>query len=95
MTRRALWRLVSTTTGLITAVLMKNLLRRAYRIVRGEDPKAAFDSTSAGFSWPNALTWAAAAGIGLVAAKIIGDRLAAAAWKAATGSLPPGRAQHQ
>jgi hypothetical protein len=95
MTRRATWRLVSTTTGLIAALLVKNLLRRTYRVVRGEDPKTAFDSTSDRFSLPNALAWAVAAGVGLVAAKIIGDRLAAAAWKAATGSAPPSTAPNQ
>jgi hypothetical protein len=95
MTRRAMWRLVSTTTGLIAALLVKNLLRRAYRVVRGDDPKTAFDSTSDRFSWPNTLAWAVAGGIGLVTAKIVGDRRAAAVWKAATGSAPPGTERKQ
>ena len=89
--RRAwMWKLVSTITGMLSALLAKKLLRSAYRTVRKDEPASAFDPTSDRFSLPNALFWAIAAGIGLVIAKMVGDRLAAMGWKAATGTLPPG-----
>jgi hypothetical protein len=74
----------------LTAILAKNLIRRAYRLIRKDDPTAAFDPTAARFTWPNALGWAIAGGIGLVVAKMVGDRIAAVGWRVATGAAPPG-----
>lgn len=71
-------------------MVAKQLLRRAYRAVRKQDPDAVFDPSAAGFSWGNAVMWATAAGIGLVIAKIVSDRIAAIGWRVATGTLPPG-----
>ena len=88
--RERVWKLVSTMTGMLGALLAKNLLRSAYRAVRKGEPDSAFDPTSDRFSWPNALLWSVAAGIGLVIAKMVSDRLAAIGWEAATGTLPPG-----
>jgi len=88
--RERIWKLVSTITGMLATLLAKKLIRSAYRGVRKAEPTSAFDPASDRFSWPNALLWAVAAGIGLVIAKMVGDRLAALGWKAATGTLPPG-----
>jgi hypothetical protein len=77
-------------TGMLSAFLAKRLLRGAYRSIRKADPGAAFDPTSERFSWPNALLWTVAAGIGLAAARMVSQRVAAIGWKAATGTLPPG-----
>ncbi len=49
-----------------------------------------FDPTSAEFSWPDVVAWAAAAGVGLGVAKVVSARVAAIGWEAATGTLPPG-----
>ena len=87
--RDRVWRIVSTTVGILGAVVAKRLIRAAYRAVQGDEPVSAFDPTSDRFSWLNAFVWALAAGIGLVVAKMVGDRLAALGWKAATGTLPP------
>jgi Protein of unknown function (DUF4235) len=87
--RQRIWRLVSATVGILGAVVAKRLLRAAYRAVRGDEPVSAFDPTSDRFSWGNAFVWAIAAGIGLVLAKMLGDRVAALGWKAATGTPPP------
>jgi Protein of unknown function (DUF4235) len=89
--RERMWKLVSTMTGMLGALLAKKLIRSAYRAIRKDaDPGRAFDPTDARFSWPNALVWAAAAGIGLVITKMVSDRLAAIGWEAATGTHPPG-----
>jgi hypothetical protein len=91
--RERIWRVVSTATGIVSAMVAKNLIRRAYRVIRRDEPTTAFDPTVERFSLPNALLWAVAGGVGLVVAKMVGDRLAAIGWKAATGSAPPGRSK--
>ena len=88
--RERIWKLVSTVTGMVGALLAKTLIRRAYRAIRKDKPSSAFDPTAARFSWPNAIVWAAAGGVGLVIARIASNRLAVIGWKAATGTLPPG-----
>ncbi len=66
-------------------------MRTLYRAIRKDtDPVTPFDPTKAGFSWPDALLWAATAGIALGIAKTISARLATVGWVAATGTLPPG-----
>jgi hypothetical protein len=83
--------MVSFVVGLAGAMLVKRLMRGAYELVRRDpDAPSPFDPTSAGFSWPNTLAWAAAAGIGLGVAKVVSSRVAIAGWKAATSELPPG-----
>jgi len=75
----------------MSALVVKKVLRASYRAVRkGTDPGTAFDPTKAGFSWPDALLWAAAAGVGLVIAKMVSARVAAIGWEVATHTLPPG-----
>jgi hypothetical protein len=89
--RERAWTLVSAAVGLLGAMVVKRLMRAAYELVRRDpDAPSPFDPTVAGFSWPNALAWAAAAGIGLGAAKVISARVAVAGWEAATHSPPPG-----
>ena len=88
--RERSWKLVSTATGLLGTLVAKRLLRAAYSAVRKDTPSTAFDPTKARFSWPGALLWAVAAGIGLVIAKMVGDRVAAIGWELATGTVPPG-----
>ena len=41
-------------------------------------------------SWPEALIWAVAAGVGAGLGRLVAERAAAAGWEAATGSAPPG-----
>ncbi len=89
--RERTWKLVSTIIGMLGTLLAKKVIRSAYRAIRKDEPATAFDPTSDRFSWPNALLWAVAAGIGLVIAKMVGDRLAAIGWKAATGTAPQAR----
>ena len=92
--RERMWRLVSTVTGMLGGLLARKLIRATYRAVRKDTaPVTPFDPTKAGFSWPNALLWAAAAGIGLAIAKMMSARLTAIGWKAVTGTPPPGQVE--
>jgi hypothetical protein len=91
ISRERMWKLVSVATGLLAGLLARRLIRGVYGIVRKDTaPVTPFDSSNPQFSWPDAVLWAAAAGIGLGIAKVVSARLAAFGWKAATGTLPPG-----
>ena len=90
--REARWKVVSTGTGMLGALLARKLMSAGYRAVRKDTaPATPFDDpTSPRFSWPDALLWAAAAGIGLGIARVVSARVAAIGWEVATGTLPPG-----
>ncbi len=91
ISRQLRWRLVSVSTGMLGALLAKKVIRATYRAVRKDtSPATPFDLTNPRFSWPDALLWAAAAGVGLGIAKVVSARIAAFGWEAATGTLPPG-----
>jgi Protein of unknown function (DUF4235) len=87
--RQRAWQGVSWVSGFVVALVVKKLFRAGYRSVRKADPDAAVDLTKAGFSWPDALVWAVAAGVGLVITKMVSARVAAFGWEAATGTRPP------
>jgi hypothetical protein len=88
--REAMWKLVSTGSGLLGAMLAKKLLRSGYRAMRNEsDPATPFDPADRRFSVLDALLWACAAGIGLGIAKVVSARVAAIGWEMATGDAPP------
>lgn len=91
ISRERMWKLVSVITGLLGGLLARKLIRATYQAVRKDTaPATPFDPTNPQFSWPDALLWAAAAGVGLGIAKVMSARLAAIGWEAATGTLPPG-----
>ena len=86
-----MWKLVSTGIGLLGGLLARKLMRAGYQVVRKDAAAPSpFDPTNTRFSWPDALLWAAAAGIGLGIAKVLSARIAALGWEAATGTVPPG-----
>jgi len=89
--RKRMWKLISTIIGMLGGLLARKLMRTGYQTIRKDAAAASpFDPTSARFSWPDALVWAAAAGIGLGMAKVVSARLAIMGWEAATGTVPPG-----
>ena len=72
VSRERIWRLVSISSGLLGGLLARRLIRVAYQIVRKDTaPVTPFDPTNPQFSWPDAVLWAAAAGIGLGVAKVV------------------------
>jgi Protein of unknown function (DUF4235) len=89
--RERTWKLVSTGTGMLVALLARKLMRAGYTAIRKDAHAASpFDPTKARFSWPDALLWAATAGIGLGIAKVVSARVAVFGWETATGTVPPG-----
>jgi Protein of unknown function (DUF4235) len=92
--RERMWKLVSTSTGMLVGLLARKLMRAGYTAVRKDAAAdSPFDPTKARFSWLDALVWAAAAGIGLGIAKVVSARVAVFGWEAATGTVPPGIAE--
>ncbi len=91
ISRERMWKLVSTGTGMLCGLLARKLMRTGYTAIRKDAAAASpFDPTKPRFSWPDALLWAAAAGIGLGVAKVVSARVAIFGWEAATGTVPPG-----
>jgi hypothetical protein len=90
--RERVWKLVFTSTGMLCGLLARKLMRTGYTAIRRDAAAPSpFDPTTARFSWPDALAWAAAAGIGLGVAKVVSARVAAFGWETATGTAPPTR----
>ena len=88
--RKRIWQLESALIGTLTAMIAERLIKLVYRSVRKDKTKVSpFDPTNARFSWPNAVLWAAAAGVGLGIAKVMSRRVAAFGWELATGTPPP------
>jgi hypothetical protein len=85
-----MWRAVSATAGLLSALVIRKIMEAAYRAIRGDSSAPIPDVTDARFSWPDAALWAAAVGLGVGIAKMVSTRVAVAGWEAATGTLPPG-----
>ena len=89
--RERIWKQVSYLSGLLSALLAKKLMRAGYRAIRKDSaPTTPFDPTDARFSWPDAVLWAAAAGIGLGIAQVVSTRIVAIGWKVATEGAFPG-----
>ena len=89
-----MWKLVSTGIGMLGGLLARKPMRAAFQAFRKDaGAPSPFDPTDAGFSWPDALLWAAAAGIGLGIARVVSTRIASMGWEAATGTLPPGHVE--
>lgn len=83
-----LWKLTYTGAGILTAVVVRALLRSLWEAVRGEEPPA---NPAAPFtSWGDAIVWSAAVGLGVAAGRLLARRAAAEGWKRVTGALPPG-----
>ena len=92
--RERTWKLVTTITGVLGVMLVRKLMRAAYRAIRNDTaPAKAFDPTDARFSWPPALLWAAAAGVGVGIARVLSTRVAAIGWEIVTGASPPGTSE--
>jgi hypothetical protein len=89
--RERTWKLVSTLSGMLGAVIAKKIIKAVYGAVRKDtDPDSPFEPADRRFSLGNALLWAVAAGVGLGVAKVVSNRVAAIGWEVATGTPPPG-----
>ena len=71
---------VATTVAAIGAgVATRSLLTKAWEQATGEEPPN--DPTDPGVTWQQAVTWAAAAGVGVGVGRVVGRRLAAGAFE--------------
>ena len=83
-----LWKAVGGASGIAAGAATRTFLRTAWRKTKGGDPPT--NPASPETTWKEALFWAAASGMALSVARLISQRAAAGAWKAKTGSYPPG-----
>lgn len=83
------WKVMAVGTGLIAVRVSRKAVESAWRRThQGADPPR--NPAAPGTTWPEALTWAAASGLAVAAARLLASRGAAKAWQKTTGSLPPG-----
>lgn len=83
------WKVVGVTSGLLAVTVSKKALEATWRKTHdGADPPR--NPAAPGTTWTEALTWAAASGVALAAARLFASRGAARVWQKTTGGLPPG-----
>jgi len=89
--RATTWKIVSSLSGLLGALVARKLMRTAWGAARGDGSDGPIlDPADRRFSWRDATLWAITAGIGLGIARLVSARIAVAGWEAATGTVPPG-----
>jgi len=81
------WRAVGGLSGLAAGMISRMLVGAVWRRLKGAEPPGTPVSPRIG--WSDALTWAISSGIAIAVARVVGQRGAAEAWKATTGSYPP------
>jgi len=85
---RTKWKVLGALSGIVSAALTRKLLRAAWRRTKGGGPPT--NPAARSTTWSEALVWAAASGVAMAVARVVAQRGAAEAWKAKTGSYPPG-----
>jgi hypothetical protein len=85
---KILWKGVTIVAGVLAGVAMRKLLTAAWHRTRHAEPPT--DPLRRGTGWPEALSWAAASGVGVGVARLVAARGAAAGWEKAMGAPPPG-----
>jgi hypothetical protein len=78
---------ISAVIGIPVGIVAKKATERAWLAARPQDPPR--KPSEPGVRWTDAFTWAALSAVGIVAAELITQRSAKAAYKALTGSEPP------
>ncbi len=82
---------MSTLAAVLGTLATRKVLLVVWNAVRGPDaPEPPLNPADRSVSWPDALAWAVAAGVGAGIGRLVGQRLAAEAWEVATGDTPPG-----
>jgi hypothetical protein len=81
------WKALTLGLGALVAFGTQRALEVPWKALRGSTPpKVAADRRS---SWPDALSWAVAAGVGVGVARLLAIRTAAGLWEAAVHEPPP------
>lgn len=85
---KTVWKLAATGAAVLASVVVRNLLMAVWRgVAKNEPPNNPADPAT---GWGEALAWTAATGLVIGVARMVASRGAAAGWRKATGSLPPG-----
>ena len=79
---------MGTLSGMAAGSATRALLRAVWRRTKGGDPPT--NPAAPGTRWSEALIWAGASGVALAVTRLIAQRGAAEAWKARSGTYPPG-----
>jgi hypothetical protein len=82
------WKAVSYGAGALATVLTRRLLAAAWTGFRDTAPPE--QPSDRGISWPQALSWAIATGVGVGVTRLVAVRTAAVVWEATTHEPPPG-----
>jgi hypothetical protein len=88
MDQRLAWRAIAVGSGLAAGLAARAALNVAWKKIEHADPPA--NPASRRTSWPVALTWTISVAIAMGVARLVAQRGAAEAWRAATGSYPEG-----
>jgi NADPH:quinone reductase-like Zn-dependent oxidoreductase len=86
--RQLIWKAVGSLSGVAAGAATRAVLRTSWRRTRGGDPPS--NPAAPGTRWSEALIWAAASGVAMAVTRLVAQRGAAEAWRAGTGSYPPG-----
>lgn len=88
MSSQLVWKVVVTGSAVLTATLMRSILREIWRAWKGDDPPLNPASPETG--WSDALIWTVAVGSAIGVGRLVARRGAARGWRKVTGNLPPG-----
>jgi Protein of unknown function (DUF4235) len=80
------WKAFSYGAGAVAGLVTQRVLETAWKRSRHASPPVPADR---GSSWIEALSWAAATGVGMGVTRLLAVRTAAVVWEAATHELPP------
>jgi hypothetical protein len=83
-----LWKGAGALSGAASGGLTRTVLKKGWQQWKGSDPPT--NPASPSTKWSEALAWAVACGVAIAVARLVAQRGAAEAWKAATGSYPEG-----
>lgn len=82
------WKLLGTASAILAGIAARKVIVAVWKALRGGDPPS--NPADRETTWPEALGWAVATGVGIGVARLLAARGAAAGWERATGTLPPG-----
>jgi hypothetical protein len=86
--KRVLWLVISGVCGLFAAAATRTAATAVWHATtNGEPPQDPGDRDT---SWPAALIWAVALGVGAGVTRLVATRLASTAWELAADEPPPG-----
>ena len=81
------WKAISYGAGALAGLVTQRLIDTAWKgLGHASRPPVPADRRS---SWPEALSWAVATGVGMGVSRLLAIRTAAVVWEAATHELPP------